>query len=364
LHNSEIAGYPILSPGKKLNDIYEICFMSDKGFIERSFKISFVYNMSICKKIIFEIKCYGIPYFMDHVLNKIGIEKKRKYSFADIYDELSDEKKRKHIAYWYFQRTGKKLYFNNLLSFNEKMQWLKLYDNNARKTQLADKYLVREYVQEKVGKQYLVKLLGVWDQFDNIDFSSLPSAFVLKANHGSGWNLIVKDKSKMNYANAKEKFDKWMKSNYFEFSVQYEYKNIVPKIIAEEYIENDNQELYDYKFWCFEGKAKYIMFLSNRNSGLKMSFYDLNWNKVDISYHYPRHADDIERPEKLHEMIDVANKLCQGFHHCRIDLYNTKSSGIKFGEITFNSYGGVCDWNPKRADYMLGSYINISEVEQ
>ena len=157
-------------------------------------------------------------------------------------------------------------------TFSEKTQWLKLYGGFEDVYPLVDKYTVRDWVKEKIGEEYLIPLLGVYDHFDDIDFDKLPDKFVLKANHGSAWNIIVTDKNKFDKQDAKKKFDEWLHTNFaFQDGLELHYKDIKPLIIAEKYIENDNQDLYDYKIWCFDGKAKYIQFLSERKEGLKMA---------------------------------------------------------------------------------------------
>ena len=163
----------------------------------------------------------------------------------DYYRSLDPSQYEEELKDWYKRRTKKELDLENPKTFNEKIQWLKLYDSTPIKTKLADKYLVREWVKEKIGEEYLVPLLGVWDKFDDIDFDKLPDKFVLKCNHGCGWNLIVTDKSKIDKVEAKKKFDKWMNTNFaFCNGLELHYKNIQPKIIAEEYLENNGGDLY------------------------------------------------------------------------------------------------------------------------
>ena len=222
---------------------------------------------------------------------------KKDYAY---YSSLSPEKYPEELKLWYKRVMKEDLDLDNPKTYNEKIQWMKLYDSTPLKTRLADKYLVRDWVKEKIGEEYLIPLLGVWDSFEEIDFDKFPDQFVLKANHGCGWNIIVKDKSIFDIEEARKKFDIWMHTNFaFRVGFELHYMNIPPKIIAEQYLENNNNDLYDYKVFCFNGKAESIMFLSDRKQKLKMSFYDLQWNKLPFVYSYQQNPDDIPKPMHL-----------------------------------------------------------------
>jgi lipopolysaccharide biosynthesis glycosyltransferase len=209
-------------------------------------------------------------------------EIKKDYNY---YKNLDPKRYAKELKEWYKKRTGKKLNLKHPKSFNEKIQWMKLFDSTPLKTKLADKYLVRDWVKEKIGEKYLIPLLGVWDDFDDIDFDKLPDKFVLKANHGCGWNIIVEDKNDFDIVESKKKFDSWLNTNFaFKAGFEMHYQNIKPKIIAEQFIQNEDNDLYDYKVWCFNGKPEYIMFLAERQKGLKMAFYDTSWNRLPFVY--------------------------------------------------------------------------------
>lgn len=267
---------------------------------------------------------------------------------------------RSELCEWYERIMGEKLNLKSPQTYNEKIQWLKLYDSTPLKTQLADKYLVRDYVKEKIGEEYLIPLLGVYDSFDEIDFDALPNSFVLKANHGCGWNIIVKDKNSFDKVDAKQKFDAWMNTNFaFSNGFELHYYNIKPKIIAEEYLENGNDDLYDYKVFCFDGKAESVMFLSERKIGLKMAFYDKEWHKLPFVYSYPRNEDEICRPNNLEHILGLAEKLSHGFAHVRVDFYVLNDGRIKFGEMTFTSASGISKWNPPEQDRIYGELIKL-----
>lgn len=278
----------------------------------------------------------------------------------DYYASLKPEQYAGELKEWYDHLMGQKLNLDNPRTYNEKLQWLKLYDSTPLKTKLADKYLVRDWVKEKIGEEYLVPLLGVWDSFDEIDFDALPQSFVLKANHGCGWNLIVKDKSQLDLQDAREKFNTWMGLNYaYCNGLELHYMNIRPRIIAEEYLENDHNDLRDYKVFCFGGKAHHIMYLTDRKVGMKMSFYDLEWNKQNFVYSFPLNDQDVPRPQRLEELISVSEKLAQGFAHARVDFYILNDGTLKFGEITFTSATGTCKWNPPQQDRIYGDLIQL-----
>ena len=263
---------------------------------------------------------------------------------------------------WYFEHTGENLNLENLQTFNEKIQWMKLYDSTPLKTRLADKYLVREWVKEKIGEEYLIPNLGVWDSFDEINFDELPDQFVLKCNHGAGYNIIVKDKSKLDLEDARNKINKWLQEDFaFKNGFEMHYSAIPRKIIAEKYIENFDNDLYDYKVWCFNGKAHYVQFLSERNTdGLKMAFYDREWNKQDFVYSYPLDQKENKKPVNLNLLLSLAEKLSESFSHARVDFYITNDGRIYFGEITFTSYSGICHWEPKSTDLMLGQMLELN----
>lgn len=291
------------------------------------------------------------------MINKLRGLKRQYYYWK--YKNMSPEKYREALVKWYKRRTGETLDLENPKTFNEKMQWLKLYDSTPLKTQLADKYRVRPWIEEKIGEKYLVPLLGVWDDPEEIDFDALPNRFVLKANHGCKWNIIVKDKNKLDINKAKKQLKKWLNTNYaFCSGFELLYKDIEPKIIAEEYLENDG-DLYEYKVWCFHGKAHYIMFLSEREKGLKMNFYDTNWNLQPFRYSFPGTNKIIEKPDNLNEIIRLAEICAKDFNHVRVDFYRLNDGSLKFAEMTFSSYSGVCRWDPKEADFHMGNLLKL-----
>lgn len=305
--------------------------------------------------------------------NTFNTEIKSKYT-KDLYRLFTKydffvEKEKINPAYnqqlqaWYRRVTGQYLDLDNPQTFNEKIQWMKLYDSTPIKTQLADKYLVRDWVKDKIGKEYLIPLLGAYDYFDEIDFDKLPNRFVIKCNHGCGYNIIVKDKSKLNLADTKTKLDKWMSENFaFKFGFELHYRDIKPKIIIEQYIENKTGDLIDYKFWCFNGKVEYILYCAERNiSGLKMEFYDRNWNRKDFMT-VPSNTKNIDKPTNLEEMIKLAEILSKNINFVRVDFYSLDDGTIYFGEMTFTPTSGTVKWKDEKVGLKFGQMISLPNL--
>lgn len=256
---------------------------------------------------------------------------------------------------------GKKLDLKNPISYNEKLQWLKLYDRKPMYTKLVDKYEVRKYISESLGKEYLIPLLGVYDSFDEIDFDALPNHFVLKPNHTSGNVYICKDKSKIDYVKLKKEINKWLKRRYYWVHREWPYKNVKPKIICEKYmVDESGTELKDYKFMCFNGKAKCSFVCLNRNlqTGLNVDFYDMNWNPMPFERHYPNSGTIIAKPKNYDKMVEFAEKLSKDIPFVRVDFYEVNGQ-IYFGELTFYPGSGFEEFTPETYDELLGSWIKL-----
>jgi len=256
------------------------------------------------------------------------------------------------LMLWYHKATGMCLNLDNPRTINEKMQWLKLYDSTSMKARLADKYLVRDWVAETIGEQYLIPLLGVWDRFDDIDFDALPNQFVLKTNHGSGWVIIVRDKSKFDVVDARIRLNKWMATNFtFEAGFEMHYRHMVPKILAEELIGTTKTN--DYRFWCFDGQVHYIMIDIDRATDHRRVVFDTNWQLQSYAMGYDLPDAIPERPPELDTMIRLAGTLSKGFPQVRVDMYCVDHK-IYFGEMTFTSTSGTRPTPPEFA-YELGA---------
>lgn len=261
-------------------------------------------------------------------------------------------------------RTKEALNLKAPQTFNEKVQWLKLYDNQPLKSRLADKYAVREWVKAEIGEEYLIPLLGVWDSPEEVDFDMLPDRFVLKANHGSGMILIVKDKASLNIRKARKLMAEWLRTPYGLLNAEQHYHLIPRKIIAEEYIEQSDGNLYDYKIYCFNGNPEFIQVIGDRDFHTHFAqtlFYDTNWTLTPYAYGYPVYKKEKPRPEKLEEMLAIAKKLCRDFIYVRVDLYLLDNGEIKFGEMTFHSFSGFRSWQPPEANLLMGEKIHLPD---
>ena len=195
-----------------------------------------------------------------------------------VFNCLSDKAFLK-LLYW--ARVGKKLNLKNPKSYNEKLQWIKLYDRKPEYTVMVDKYSVREYIKEKIGEDYLIPLLGVWDSFDEIDFDKLPDQFVLKCTHDSGGLVICKDKSKLDIEKARTKINKCLKRNFYKYNREWVYKDVKPRIIAEKFmVDESGTELKDYKFFCFDGEPKAMFIATDRPHDTRFDFFDMEFNHL------------------------------------------------------------------------------------
>lgn len=294
----------------------------------------------------------------DLVYEKNLLEKKVEHNYLK---RLTDDELVYELKRWYYIKTGKKLNLENPVTFDEKIQWMKIYDRDPLKRKLADKVEVRDYVKSEIGESYLTPVIGIVDFFDQIDFGKLPDQFVLKCNHGSGWNEIVRDKSKMDIPKIKRNFDYWMSLDYAFFSgFEMHYKDMERKILIEQYIEQLDGNLYDYKIHCFMGVPKVIQVIGNRdiqNHTAKQAFYDTLWNRLDMDTgDYPQYSNEILPPFKLDEMLEIAQKLSKPFRYVRIDLYDINNQ-IKFGEFTFTPNSGIHQWSSESIDKEWGDWI-------
>lgn len=315
----------------------------------------------------YEWKRFGFSWATTHLLLKYGMTTKEKY--ADVqnkfYLSLKPKDYEKELREWYRHACGRDpKYIDNPVTFNDKIQWLKLYDSTPEKTRLADKYLVREWIREQIGEEYLIPIYGnkAYHSFEEIDFEQLPKQFVIKANHASGMIMVVKDKSTLNLEELKQTVDKWMHTTFGYRGMETHYFNIPPRIIIEEYIEELDGDLHDYKIHCFNGEPKFIQVFHDRDISAKVawhSFYDLDWNHLDFTYtHHHVNTEPTEKPPVLEEMIQIAKKLSTDFKYVRVDLY-LLGDKIKFGEMTFTPENGQFDWKPPEINETLGNMLSL-----
>ena len=260
-------------------------------------------------------------------------------------------------AYGYFPN------LNNPKTFDEKLQWYKLYYRVPLMTTLTDKYEVRLYLEDKGFSGILNELYGVYNSVDKIDFSKLPERFVIKATHGSGMNIICKDKESLNWETSRRLMNKWLKRNWYHFGREWPYKNIRPRLICEKYLENKEfEELIDYKFYCYNNKPEMLFVCTGRFSpgGLKYSAYDMDWNRISVYKGRPSSDIVMEKPDNLQAMITIASELCQGFPFIRVDLYSVKGK-ILFGELTFYPDSGIVPFTPDKYNYFFGDLFILPD---
>lgn len=260
------------------------------------------------------------------------------------------------IQYWLKNKYW--LNFDAPKTFNEKLNWLKLNDRNPQYSLLADKYEVKKIVADKIGAEYVVPCYGVWDKFEDIDFDSLPEAFVLKANHDSSGATICKDKSKIDKQLLSQKFKKLLSRNYFWHLREWPYKNIKPRIIAEKLLEDSSGgRLRDYKFWCFNGEPLY-MYCTVKGGDVYENFFDMNFNPVDVSHGFRRLDPEPTKPHNFELMKQLAAQLSSGIPFVRIDFFEVNEE-VYFGEYTFYDWGGMKAFKSFEHELELGKYIKI-----
>ncbi len=301
---------------------------------------------------------------MSRIINAIKSPKKILQYILDkpIFRSMSDET---YLKWRYYITFGKELNLKNPITFNEKMNWAKLYDRKAEYTIMADKYLVREYVKAKIGEEYLIPLIGVWDNPDQIDFGALPTQFVLKCNHNSGTGMcICKDKSCLDIEKVKAELARGLKEEYFWHMREWPYKNIPPKIIAEKFMQDgDNPVLPVYKFFCFNGEPTIIQTIQNDTMpNESIDYFDVNWNSLDLRQNFPGSEAPLPKPLLLTEMVEIATRLAdnkKGF--IRVDLY-TINQKVYFSEYTFFSDAGMAKFYPEEWDMKLGELIGELSV--
>ena len=277
---------------------------------------------------------------------------------------------RYYLRLYYWSRIARRLDLKNPQTFNEKLQWLKLHNRRPEYTAMVDKYEVKQYVAQRIGEDYIIPTLGVWDRFEDIDFDNLPDQFVLKCTHDSGGLVIVRDKSELDRNAAKEKINRSLKKNYYYYGREWPYKNVKPRILAEQYMSDqgdktDAGELTDYKFLCFHGSVGCIFTVSERfaESGLKMTFFDKAWNKLPFERLYPMSKEEIAPPQNLEKMIALAERLAKGHPFLRVDFYEVMGK-IYFGELTFFPGSGVEPFDPESWDRTLGEWLDLSQAEE
>ncbi len=269
----------------------------------------------------------------------------------------------KYIEYVYKERFNKDLDLENPQTFNEKLQYLKIHDHNPLYTTLVDKIAVKNYIAENYSEDYVIPLIKVYDNVKEIDFSALPDKFVLKTTHDSGTIVICDDKKTLDQKKTIKKLKKRLKRKYYYLWREWPYKNVAPKIIAEEYVVDKNNELNDYKFYCFNGKAEYVMVCTNRRKDTKFYYFDRNWQlQKDMSKDGKKANANLKiaKPKNLDKMFKLAEKLSRNFKFVRIDLYNVDGK-IYFGEYTFYPSAGLDNTRTTECENILSSKLMVDK---
>lgn len=264
---------------------------------------------------------------------------------------------------WQFKKKfGRSINWKNPTTFNEKLQWLKVYDRKPIYTTMVDKYEAKKYVADIIGEEYIIPTLGVWDRFEDIDFDALPDQFVLKCTHDSGGLVIVRNKADFDKEAARKKFKIAMNRNPYDVTREWPYKNVKPRIIAEEYMKDEDADVLPvYKVFTFGGKPKLIQAIQNdKTSDETIDYFDTQWNLLDLRQNFPNSKNPLPRPRNLQQMLSLAEKLAVVPTFLRVDFYEINGK-LYFSEFTFFSDSGMKKFNPEKWDQELGDLINLPE---
>lgn len=264
----------------------------------------------------------------------------------------------------YAARVGKKLDLTNPYTFNEKIQWLKLYDRKPEYTQMVDKYEVKRLVADAIAEDFVIPTLGIWDNFDDIDFDALPNQFVLKCTHDCGGLVICRDKKTLDVKAARKKIERSLKRNYYYNCREWPYKNVPPRIIAEQYMQDgDNANLPVYKIFNFSGEPRIIQVVQDDKTPHEtIDYFDTQWQLLEMRQNFPNSNVPMPRPKQLDEMLEIARKLSIGFPFIRTDIYEINGK-LYFSEYTFYSDAGFAKFTPDCWDEILGSWVEIPGID-
>lgn len=296
------------------------------------------------------------------------MSKLRKY-LINIYEELVLMKRRivdpeKYLHKMFYRRVGYPLNLDNPKTYNEKLQWLKLYWHHPLLPTLVDKYAVKDYVAMHIGEQFVIPTLGVWEDANDIDWDSLPHQFVLKCTHDSGGLILCQDKNKLDKKAARKQLKKCLSRNFYYSCFEWPYKHVKPRIIAEPYMSDSKSgELNDYKFFCFDGEVKALFIATERNkkgSEVKFDFFDKDFNHLPLRQGHPNSSFVIQKPSCFETMKDLACKLSKDFPHVRVDFYEIDGQAY-FGEMTFFHYAGWVKFDPQEWDNIFGNWLTLPQ---
>ncbi len=278
------------------------------------------------------------------------------------FHNMDDER---YLRLCYQAYLGKALNLDRPTTYCEKIQWLKLHDRNPLYVSLVDKAEVKQWVTNRLGPGYTIPTLGVWDSFDAIDFNSLPNSFVLKTTHDSGSVVVCKNKAEFDVVDAKRRLERSLRRNFFYEKREWPYKNVVPRIIAEEYLEDSSGELKDYKFFCFDGEPEFMFVASERfgEGETKFDFFDMNFNSISVKSGHPNSCSSLPKPLLFDQMVELARRLSRGLIHVRVDFYEVNNR-ILFGEMTFYHWSGFVAFDPIEYEYSFGSLLHLPNIDE
>ena len=280
------------------------------------------------------------------------------FSSKGVYNHMPDKE---YLKLAFRKTMGEPLDLDDPKTFNQKVQWLMLYDRRPEYTRMVDKYEAKAFFTERIGAQYVIPTIGVWDRFEDIDFDKLPDRFVLKATHDSGSVVICSSKSDFDVEAARNKLNASLKCNYYLANREWPYKNIKPRILAEEYLDVlDDAGLLEYKLFCFDGEPKLILLCKGKahSDGRTNDYFDMDYQHIPVSVAFPNAKGPFEKPKELDELAEIARKLSVGIPQVRVDTY-VADGKIYIGEMTLYHEGGKCKFQPKTYDAEFGKLIKL-----
>lgn len=342
---------PIIKPEElyKKEDVIVFVAIEDKktqNIVTQQLNDNKIYNICILSTLEFCQICDEIDKSSEEIKNK----------YKDIYDDKT------YSQYLFNLEFGRKIDFEHPLTFNEKIQWLKIYDRNPQYSLMVDKFEVKKRVAQIIGDEYVIPVIGVWDSFDEIDFDLLPDRFVLKTTHDSGGIVICQDKKKFNVELARQEINWHLKRNFYWIGREWPYKNVRPRIIVEEYLEDSKlNELRDYKFFCFNGKVRCFKTDFDRYKQHRANYYDKNGNIINVGEVLcpPDYSRNIALPSGMELMIELAEKIAFISPFLRVDFYEVDGK-VYCGELTFYPNAGFGKFIDDKSDDLLGSWLDLN----
>ena len=279
-----------------------------------------------------------------------------------VFNGLPDEL---YLKILYRARFSRRLNMLHPQTYNEKLQYLKIHDRNPKYTTIVDKYEVRSIVQATIGKKYVVPILGLYDTVSSIEWGKLPEQFVIKCTHGTHCSIVCYNKADLDITDIQHKLSKWLRHNYYKDAREWPYKNVKPRIMIEQMlIPSESQELLDFKIMCFDGKAKYIVVhrnITSKSEAHTLNLFTTQWEPIDIEWDCLRYTGNIERPDNLHEIISLAERLAKGYSHIRVDFLICNNE-IYFGELTLYPGAGFKPFSSYNFDYNMGQLIDLENT--